>query len=101
MNRRMMEIGMIDLSTASFIGPEANELQILEMLPQDYREFLLAVEWVHPVRRWSSHPWRLRGSRLAHAVYPSVKTGHHAVVRFPASRSGIQQVPPYSLVLVG
>jgi len=34
---------MIDLSTASFIGPEPNDVQILEMLSADYREFLLAV----------------------------------------------------------
>ena len=34
---------MIDLSTASFIGPEITDVQILQILPPDYQEFLLSL----------------------------------------------------------
>jgi hypothetical protein len=39
----MKGISVIDLSTASFVGPEITDVQILEMLPPDYGEFLRAV----------------------------------------------------------
>jgi hypothetical protein len=34
---------MIDLSTATFIGPELTDTEVLETVPKDYREFLMDV----------------------------------------------------------
>jgi hypothetical protein len=34
---------MIDLSIASFVGPEITDAQVLQMLPPDYRKFLLVM----------------------------------------------------------
>ena len=31
---------MIDLSTVSFVGPEADDLEVLAAIPEDYRSFL-------------------------------------------------------------
>ena len=78
---------MIDLATATFIGTEATDVEVLQMLPADYREFLLSVngcilfggglhirgacefpDW-HSLRNvWT-------GSDALSSLYPSVEGG--------------------------
>jgi hypothetical protein len=78
---------MIDLSSATFIGPEATDVQILQMLPADYREFLMAVNGcvlfgggLHIRGACESPDWHsLRqmwiGSDALSSLYPSVEGG--------------------------
>jgi hypothetical protein len=76
---------MIDLSTATYFGPTLNDQEALDMLPEDYREFLLQTNGcvlfgggLH-IRGFCDDPdWHsLRrawiGDDSFHALYPEVR----------------------------